>query len=393
MNNMKKNIIAALMLAFILVMAVSAENIGFTYYMSEAMGGMCISGIAGEKAPETVIIPAEINGEKVVAVKNEVASDNQGSVRFDPVDLKGAKHLVISEGIERIEVFTGTENLESVVLPKSVKVIPSFCFAGAKNLKRINLEWVEGISSFAFESCESLREVKLLHATKVGTNSFNLIDNLTIYGMKDSAAEAYATKNSNNFIKISGFEKKAHKLYNLGLMKCTGVTENGIPLFDLDRTPTRAEAVTMLVRFLGNEQEAQDMGKTHPFTDVPSWADGYVSYAYENGLTNGMSSTVFGAEKLATPEMYLTFMLRALGYSDSGENKDFSYEDPWQLAMEKGITPRHQNLAPFYRSEMVDKSYSTLFAPLKNGNIKLFEKMVADNVFTQEEFDYWMELR
>ena len=59
MNNMKKNIIAALILALILVMAVSAENIGFTYYMSEAMGGMCISGIAGEKAHETVIIPAE----------------------------------------------------------------------------------------------------------------------------------------------------------------------------------------------------------------------------------------------------------------------------------------------------------------------------------------------
>ena len=388
---MKKKIIAALMLAFILVMAVSAEDIGFTYYMSESMGGMCISGIVGETAPETVIIPAEINGEKVVAIKNEVASDNQGSVRFDPVDLKGAKHLVISEGIERIEVFTGKENLESVILPKSVKVIPSLGFAGAKKLKSINLEWVEGISSFAFEGCESLREVKLLHATKVGTNSFNLIDSLTIYGMKDSAAETYSTKNSINFIKVSGFEKKAHKLYNLGLMKGTGVTENGILLFDLNRTPTRAEAITMLVRFLGKEQEAQDMGKTHPFTDVPSWADGYVSYAYKNGLTNGMSATVFGADTLATPEMYLTFMLRALGYSDSSENKDFSYEDPWQFAMEKGITLRHQNLAPFYRSEMVDMSYATLFAPMKNDNLKLYEKMISDNVFTEEDFNYWTE--
>ncbi len=115
-----------------LSVVVNAEEIGFTYYMSESMGGICISGIAGETAPETVIIPAEINGEKVVAIKNEVASDNQGGVSFQPVDLKGAKHLVISEGIERIEVFIGTENLESVVLPKSVKGIPSFGFAGAK---------------------------------------------------------------------------------------------------------------------------------------------------------------------------------------------------------------------------------------------------------------------
>ena len=49
---MKKNIIATLILALILVMAVSAENIGFTYYMSEAMGGMCISGGESEKVSD-----------------------------------------------------------------------------------------------------------------------------------------------------------------------------------------------------------------------------------------------------------------------------------------------------------------------------------------------------
>lgn len=367
--------------------AASAEEPGFTYYMSESAGGICVSGIAGKKAPETLIIPSEINGEKVVAVRNEVASDNQGSVRFDPVDLKGAKNLVISEGIERIEVFTGTENLESVVLPKSVRVIPGFGFAGAKKLKRINLEWVESISSFAFEGCESLKEVKLLNATKVGTNSFNLIDSLTIYGMEDSAAKSYATKNSIDFVKVSDSERKAHKLYILGLMKGTGVNENGILLFDLDRTPTRAEAVTMLVRFLGKEEQAEKSGKTHSFTDVPLWTDGYVSYAYNNGLTNGISETKFGADTPATPEMYLTFILRASGYSDSGENKDFSYEDPWEFAMKTGITPKQQNLSPFYRSEMVDMSYNALFLTIKNTEQKMHEKMIASGVFSQKLWD------
>ena len=375
---------------FVLVVNVSAE-VGFTYYIDDITGETYISGIVCDETPDTVVFPSEINGMKVSKLKNAVVVNSFGDVRFDPIDLKGAKHLVISEGIERIEAFTGTENLETVVLPKSVKGIPGFGFAGAKNLKKINLEWVERIGSFAFEGCESLQEVKLFYETRVGMNAFNLIENLTIYGVKDSDTEKYANNNGINFISISGIERYAHRLYNLGLMKGTGVTENGILLFDLDRTPTRAEAVTMLVRFLGKEQEAQSVGKTHPFTDVPSWADGYVSYAYNNGLTNGMSTTVFGADTLATPEMYLTFMLRALGYTDSGENKDFSYEDPWQFAMEKGITPRHQNLAPFYRSEMVDMSYSTLFAPLKNGNKKLFEKIVTDTVFTEEDFKYWTE--
>ena len=305
--------------------------------------------------------------------------------------MKGAKHLVISEGIERIEVFTGTENLESVVLPKSVKVIPSFGFAGAKNLKSINLEWIESISSFAFEGCESLREVKLFYETGVGMNAFNLIENLTIYGVKASATEKYANNNGINFISISGIERKAHKLYNLGLMKGTGVTANGILLFDLDRTPTRAEAITMLVRFLGKEEDASKSGKTHPFTDVPTWADGYVSYAYENGLTNGMSATVFGAETLATPEMYMTFMLRVLGYTDSGENKDFSYNNPWELDKKLRISPLDYEYKTFTRIDMVNISCATLYKQLKNQNLDLFEKMIADNVFTWEEFNYWME--
>lgn len=387
---MKKIIKIVLFLMFVLVVNVSAE-VGFTYYIDDITGETYISGIVCDETPDTVVFPSEINGMKVSKLKNAVVVNSFGDVRFDPIDLKGAKHLVISEGIERIEAFTGTENLETVVLPKSVKGIPGFGFAGAKNLKKINLEWVERIGSFAFEGCESLQEVKLFYETRVGMNAFNLIENLTIYGVKDSDTEKYANNNGINFISISGIERYAHRLYNLGLMKGTGVTENGILLFDLDRTPTRAEAVTMLVRFLGKENEAQSMGKAHPFTDVPTWADGYVSYAYKNGLTNGMSETKFGADTLATPEMYMTFMLRVLGYTDSGENKDFSYENPWELDKKLGISPLDYEYKTFTRMDMVNISCATLYKQLKNKNIRLFEKMIADDVFTDKEFNYWME--
>lgn len=388
---MKKIIKIVLFLMFVLVVNVSAE-VGFTYYIDDITGETYISEIVCDETPDTVVFPSEINGMKVSKLKNAVVVNSFGDVRFDPIDLKGAKHLVISEGIERIEAFTGTENLETVVLPKSVKGIPGFGFAGAKNLKKINLEWVERIGSFAFEGCESLQEVKLFYETRVGMNAFNLIENLTIYGVKDSDTEKYANNNGINFISISGIERYAHRLYNLGLMKGTGVTENGILLFDLDRTPTRAEAVTMLVRFLGKENEAQSMGKAHPFTDVPTWADGYVSYAYKNGLTNGMSETKFGADTLATPEMYMTFMLRALGYTDRGENKDFSYENPWELDKKLGISPLDYEYEAFTRIDMVNISCATLYKQLKNQNICLFEKLINENVFTHDEFIYWMDL-
>ncbi len=387
-----KIIISAIVITFALILTASAEDVGFTYFIDEETGTIHISGIVGDKAPETVVFPTEINGIKVTGINNLVIINEYGDGQFKAFDLKGAKHVIIPEGIDYTGEFTGKHNLETVKLPKSITVLPSFCFAGAKNLYSINLEHIKAVSSFSFEGCTSLREVNLLNATRVGTNAFNDTTDLTIYAMEDSAAHKYAEANNINFERISGFEKKALALYNLGLMKGTGVSEYGRIIFDLDRTPTRAEAVTMLVRFLGRETEAQSKAKNHPFTDVPAWANGYVSYAYECGLTNGITENTFGSNMPCTPEMYLTFMLRALGYSSSGKQPDFSYEDPWMFACERGITPRQMNTSPFYRSEMVDMSYLSLTAKCKNTNRPLYIDMIDRGLFTNDEYEYWTNI-
>ena len=76
----------------------------------------------------------------------------------------------------------------------------------------------------------------------------------------------------------------AAQLKELDLFLGVGVLEDGSTDFDLDRAPSRVEAVTMLVRSLGKGVQAELQPKTHPFTDVPAWADGYVSYAYDLSL-------------------------------------------------------------------------------------------------------------
>ena len=48
----------------------------------------------------------------------------------------------------------------------------------------------------------------------------------------------------------------ADALHELGLFNGTGTDANGKPIYDLDRAPSRAEAVTMLVRLLGKDAEA-----------------------------------------------------------------------------------------------------------------------------------------
>ena len=106
----------------------------------------------------------------------------------------------------------------------------------------------------------------------------------------------------------------ADALHELGLFNGTGTDANGKPIYDLDRAPSRAEAVTMLVRLLGKEEEAKGGNWNIPFTDVADWAKPYVGYAYANGLTSGTSATTFGGDATVTASQYITFVLRALGY-------------------------------------------------------------------------------
>ena len=60
----------------------------------------------------------------------------------------------------------------------------------------------------------------------------------------------------------------ADVLYDLGLFSGTGTKADGTPNFDLDRTPARHEAVTMLVSLLGKKEGALAGNWETPFTDV-----------------------------------------------------------------------------------------------------------------------------
>ncbi len=172
----------------------------------------------------------------------------------------------------------------------------------------------------------------------------------------------------------------ATDLKDLNLFK--GVSDTD---FDLDRAPTRVEALVMLVRLLGKENAALQGKFSHPFTDVPAWADKYVGYAYSNGITKGISANKFGTDN-ATCAMYFTFVLRALGYSD-GSGKDFSWDNPYQLAMNTQIYTVNVDVTNFMRSDVVTISYAALSASLKGSSQTLADKLIADGVFTSDTFN------
>lgn len=123
----------------------------------------------------------------------------------------------------------------------------------------------------------------------------------------------------------------AEELYELGLFLGTGTLPNGSPSFDLGSTPTRGEALVMLVRLLGAEDTARAGHFSHSFTDT-GWTDAYIGYAYVNGITSGVSSTKYGTDSEATLAQFLTFVLSALGYSD------VDWQDPYPAADAIGRT-------------------------------------------------------
>ncbi len=177
----------------------------------------------------------------------------------------------------------------------------------------------------------------------------------------------------------------AERLKGLGLFK--GVSETD---FALDRAPTRTEALVMLVRVLGKENEALSKVRKHPFTDVPAWADKYVGYAYENKLTNGMSATKFGGASTASIEMYLTFMLRAMGYSDANA-LDFTYSNPFDCAKSAGLLAGAPDRERFLRADVVLVSYAALGNTSKGAAQLLGNKLIELGAYTKEAFEKYYD--
>ena len=125
----------------------------------------------------------------------------------------------------------------------------------------------------------------------------------------------------------------AQHLYDLGLFKGMATADGSVD-FALGETLTREQAVVLLIRLLGKEQEAYACNFPCSFTDVPEWAVPYVGYAQVTGLTLGMGDGVFGSGQAVTGLQFLTFLLRALGYCTP---IDFVWTDACAMAEKVGL--------------------------------------------------------
>ncbi len=174
----------------------------------------------------------------------------------------------------------------------------------------------------------------------------------------------------------NAYLSQAKTLKSLGLFLGT---ERG---FELNRQATRAESAVMLTRLLGKENLAKELNAAHPFRDTDLWADPYIGYLYQGGLTNGVGDDLFGFGESVAPNQFVTFLLRSLGYRDLKDG--FTYETSLEKGLEIGLYSqeeyaRLQSMSHMTRGYCVMLSYQALFATCKDSDMALLEKLYLND--------------
>ena len=163
-----------------------------------------------------------------------------------------------------------------------------------------------------------------------------------------------------------GETKDADVLYTLGLVQGS---DKG---YELYRQPTRAEALVMAVRLACGESDETEY--THPFTDIPQWADKHAGYAYAAGIAQGTDDGIYGFDQPVSERDYATLMLRVLGYSDA--DGDFVWSQSLDFAARLGIKSADKD-GTFTRADMFAMTCDTLSARMKRGTATVLEKLNA----------------
>ena len=144
----------------------------------------------------------------------------------------------------------------------------------------------------------------------------------------------------------------------------------------------------MLVRLLGKESEAEKLTYTAPFTDLKGWEKPYVQYLYDNGLANGMSATAYNPTGKCSAQMYTTFLLRALGYSDA--KGDFTYAKALDFGEQVGLVDDiNCSTKNFLRDNVVAMSLTALDTDVKGSDSILLDKLVADGAVDKTRLLLW----
>jgi len=168
----------------------------------------------------------------------------------------------------------------------------------------------------------------------------------------------------------------AEALHSLGLFLGYGDDEYGEPMFGLGDSSTRLQGVIMLLRLLDLYYDARESSFHNPFEDVTGdYNTAIVAFAHEMRYTSGISPTRFDPTGRLSAAMFLTYVLRVLGYRDG---LDFNWNSSWELTDTLGITNGRFNALnnTLQRGDMVLVSLFALEQTFKDSEQTLVEALI-----------------
>ena len=144
-------------------------NTVFTYVSNDS--GITITGYEGE-LPAELILPGEIDGQKVTAIGSSAFSKCSGLISVTIPD---------SVTVIDISAFCHCINLMNIMIPDSVKSINVEAFRECYSLTSVTIpESVTSIGAYAFHSCSSLTSIAIPKSMRnIGMGAFGYCSSLT----------------------------------------------------------------------------------------------------------------------------------------------------------------------------------------------------------------------
>lgn len=163
--------------------------------------------------------------------------------------------------------------------------------------------------------------------------------------------------------------------------------------YDLDSGLNRAEGTVLLLRLVGEEERANRYGpEDNRFEDMKknrlSWAVPGVAYAHYHGLVKGISETEFNPEGAMSDYMFLTLVLRQLGYKDSNTagQADFVWNAPYDLAYRVGLIDSPAADGQFTRGDAVLIAWKAMEVCFKDSEATLSDYLIEECTFSRREY-------
>jgi hypothetical protein len=169
---------------------------------------------------------------------------------------------------------------------------------------------------------------------------------------------------------------------------CEALIKMGIVnTYELERESSRLEMMVIFLVLLGVRAESDAYAGTHPFTDVPAWADRNVAYLFSNGYVTGTGGDKLDPTRPASVQQTCFLMLKALGYADGA---DITFATALDDAVRYGLfTPKELALLQsddYTRDTLMYRTYYARFAGYKTGG-RVIDRLIALGLVDRAAFE------